>query len=51
MGWLVLVLYLALGAVLAAYMRYFTLSVGDTFDAWDFIMIMFLWPFYLFGKK
>lgn len=50
MGWLILALYLAIGALLAAYMRHFVLSVGEPFDALDYVMITLLWPFYLTWK-
>ena len=52
---IVVVLFLALayfciGMLSVVHIRNFALQCGDEFDVIDFLMILFLWPFYISFK-
>lgn len=42
--------YLFIGMLCVVCIRNFALQCGDEFDVIDFLMILFLWPFYISFK-
>lgn len=46
---ILLTVYAAAGCLCAALMRNFSQEYGDDFDALDFLLIVAIWPYYVWG--